>query len=139
VELDANGMLRVARKQPIAADLAALRELANTSARTAIARHRKRRHAESAITRGVFFAVAAGSAAYLMLTAPDSDSPWFWCGCAMLLGAAVSGAQLATLFWQRLRDRGGNRAPSGSTAPTDPFAALALAASDPSAGAGSAG
>jgi hypothetical protein len=105
IEVDANGMLRLARKQPVSTNLAALRELANTSARTAIARHRQRRHAESAVTKSIICIMGSGASAYLLLTSPDTSCPSFWGGCVTLAIAAVSGAQLVAMAWQGLLDR----------------------------------
>jgi predicted nucleic acid-binding Zn-ribbon protein len=105
IEIDANGMLRLARKPPaMSTDLSAMRELANNSARTAIARHRQRRHAELALSKGVICLLASGASAFLMMTAPSMQSPWFWVGCATLAGAAVTGVQLVVLGCQRARD-----------------------------------
>ena len=56
IDLDANGMLRLVRKESASTDMSALRELANTSARTAIAHHRQRRHVESAVTKAAICA-----------------------------------------------------------------------------------
>lgn len=105
IELDENGMLRLVRKQPMTTNLSALREIANTSARTAIAQHRQRRRVESAVSKSLVCATASAASAYLMLTAPDMQSPWFWGGCVSLVAAAGSGAQLAVIFWQRFADR----------------------------------
>jgi hypothetical protein len=79
--------------------------LANTSARTAIARHRQRRHAEMALSKGVICVLASGASAFLMLTAPSMQSPWFWGGCVTLAAAAVAGVQLAIITGHRLRDK----------------------------------
>ncbi len=105
IEVDANGMLRLVRKQHAATDMTALRELANSSARTAIAHHHKRRHVQSALAKGVVFALASAASAYLMLTAKGVDSPWFWGGCVTLVMAVASAAQLAVLTVQRIAER----------------------------------
>jgi hypothetical protein len=104
-ELDANGLARSPRKSPAPTDLSALRELANTSARTAIARHRQRRHVESAVSKSIICVMASGVSAYLMLTAPSIESPWFWGGCVALVAAAGSAAQLLVLACRRWTDR----------------------------------
>jgi hypothetical protein len=104
-EFDANGLARLPRKLPATADLTALRELANTSARTAIAQHRLRRHAESAVSKTIICAMASGVSAYLMLTAPSIESPWFWGGCVTLVAAAGSAAQLLVLACRRWTER----------------------------------
>jgi predicted nucleic acid-binding Zn-ribbon protein len=119
IELDDNGMLRMVRKPGMAtADFAALRELANSTARTAIAEHRQRRHVESAVTKSIACAIASGASAYLMVTAPGIDSPWFWGGCVALVAAVGSAAQLGNIVWQKLRD--GGRTKAGVAAGTAP-------------------
>lgn len=104
IEVDANGMLRLARRQPMSTDLAAMRELANNSARTAIARHRQRRRAELALSKGAICLLASGASAYLLMTASSAHSFWFWSGCATLVMAAITGVQLVVHGWQRWRD-----------------------------------
>lgn len=132
MELDANGMQRPVGKRPtIATNLAALRELANASARTAIAQHRQRRHVESAIVKGVFFVASAGVAAYLLLTAPEVGSPWYWSGCVALLAAGGAAVQLMMHFWRRLSDARRDNYAATPTAASEALAALALV---PSAG-----
>jgi predicted nucleic acid-binding Zn-ribbon protein len=119
IELDANGMLRMVRKPGMpSADFAALRELANSTARTAIAEHRQRRHVESALTKSIVCVVASATSAYLMLTAPGVESPWFWGGCVTLVMAAGSAAQLGNIAWQKFRD--GGRTKAGVAAGTAP-------------------
>jgi hypothetical protein len=100
------------------ADFAALRELANSTARTAIAEHRQRRHVESALTKSIVCVVASATSAYLMLTAPGVESPWFWGGCVTLVMAAGSAAQLGNIAWQKFRD--GGRTKAGVAAGTAP-------------------
>ena len=101
IELDANGMLRLVRKGP-ATDLSALREIANSSARTAIARHRQRRNAESAVSKAVVCALASAASAYLMATAPGINSFPFWGGCATLAAALGTGLQLVVVLLRRI-------------------------------------
>ncbi len=105
IKLDENGLLRLVRKQPMTTNLSALREIANTSARTAIAQHRQRRRVESAVSKSLVCVTASAASAYLMLTAPQMQSPWFWGGCVTLVLAVGSGAQMAVIFWQRFADR----------------------------------
>jgi hypothetical protein len=105
IELDANGMLRLVRKPQHATDLTALRELANSTARTAIARHRERRHAQSAASKAIICGLASAASGVLMWTAPAVNSPWFWGGCATLAAAVGTAAQLAALAWRRRADR----------------------------------
>ena len=103
-EIDANGMLRTVRKQPLVADWAALRELANSSARTAIAHHRQRRHWEKTLSRGLVCAAASLTSGYLVLTAPSPWSPWFWSGCVAMLVAGGAGTQLLAQAWRRVNE-----------------------------------
>jgi hypothetical protein len=104
MEIDANGMERLVRKPSVATNLAALRDLANVSARTAIAKHRKRRHVEATLTRGVVAVGALGASAYLLQRAPGVDSWWFWGGSGSLLLAGTAAAQLLGQFWHAIAD-----------------------------------
>ncbi|HYO26625.1 MAG TPA: FHA domain-containing protein [Lacipirellulaceae bacterium] len=107
VVLDANGLQRLARRnEGSGANLAALRELANNSARTAIAHHRRRRHVESTLTKAIVCGIASAASTYLMLSAPGVESPLFWGGCVALVAAAGSAAQLGMIAWQRMTERG---------------------------------
>jgi hypothetical protein len=105
IELDANGMLRLARKPQASTDLSALRELANSTARTAIAHHRQRRHNQSAVSKAIICVLASAASGFLMWTAPAVNTPWFWGGCATLAAAVGTGLQLALLAWRRRADR----------------------------------
>lgn len=118
IELDENGLLRLVRRPSATTDLAALRELANTSARSAIAQHRKRRNAESTVTKSVICVAAGAASATLLLTAPGAESPWFWGGCVTLVIAVGSAAQLGVLAWQRILDRRRYPNPSASQSPS---------------------
>lgn len=125
IEVDANGLLRLARKRPtVSTNLAALRELANTSARTAIAHHHKRRHVQSALTKALICALASALSAYLMLTSPGVYSSWFWGGCVTSALAAATGAQLLAMACHRLLDR-------RKAAPVEPTLSNMLSVAEP--------
>ncbi len=71
----------------LSADLSAMRELANSTARSAIVVHRQQRNTEKAIGKIVLAIGSNGAAAYLLHAAPTIESWWFWTGVA----AAVVG------------------------------------------------
>lgn len=92
-------MRQATRKQPLASDFASLREMANSSARTALATHSERRRRESAITKIAIALTSMASAAYLMASAPAITNWHFWAGvatCAVGITAAVQ-----TLVFER--------------------------------------
>lgn len=80
VPLDMDSLRMTSNKPPLATDIKALRELANTSARRAIAKHSKRRHRERAVSKLLVCGVASAVAAYMMLTAESVQSPLFLAG-----------------------------------------------------------
>lgn len=63
--------MKQGRRQPVSTDLAALREIANTSARTAIETHRNRKKVESTLGKMIVAFIAVGASAYLLLNAPS--------------------------------------------------------------------
>jgi len=67
--IDLEQLKRFSAKPALPTDLSAMRELANSSARRAIAKHHKRRHRDMAL--GIFLAslLATGVGGYMMLTA----------------------------------------------------------------------
>jgi hypothetical protein len=90
--MDFETLLQSVRKPAPATDLAALREIANNSARTAIASHIQRRSHESAMSKIVVALTATCSSAYLMASAPGTDTLMFWAGlgtCTVGIAAAV--------------------------------------------------
>jgi len=132
------------------ADLAALRTLANESARRAITTHTLRKHRHNAVTR-ITLAVVAGMAGWWFLfQAKDWGSLNFIAGCVSLLAAAYwIGETLRTVFlltcvvathrwnsgWDRSSDLTSAEAPSeGETHPSE----LAETLNEPAVGAHSA-
>jgi hypothetical protein len=103
--VDENGLLRLARKPQASTDMTALRELANTSARTAIAHHRQQRRKESAVSKAIICVMALAASVFALVTVRDFRNEWFWIACGTLGMAALMAAQLAALAWQRRGDR----------------------------------
>jgi hypothetical protein len=89
------------RKQPLASDLAALREIANSTARTAIATHSQRQSRESALTKIVVALTAMLSAAYLMASAPEVSNWQFWVGVATCVVGITASVQVILLERRR--------------------------------------
>jgi hypothetical protein len=130
MEIDANGMERpIDRKPAVATDLTALRDLANSSARTAIAQHRKRLNVEATVTKGVVCGVALTAAPYLLQRAAGYSSPWFWGACLALVLAGGAAVLLLRSVWQRLTYRVHYATPAApSSSITTPNAAPRTAA-----------
>jgi hypothetical protein len=91
------------RKVPLASDLEALREIANSTARTAIKTHVQRRSRESAITKLSVALTALVSAAYLMASAPALDDLQFWTGGATCIVGITAAIQVLILERRRPR------------------------------------
>jgi hypothetical protein len=70
--------------------LAAMREIANLSARSAIATHHHRRGASRAWSNMIVGLVGLGCGVWLLMQSPETDSPYFYGG---LMGLVVS------LYW----------------------------------------
>ena len=75
--------MKQGRRAPISTDLAALREIANSSARSAIATHRNKRKMESAVGKIIIAIAAFGASGFLMSSAPTLMSWQFLCGIAV--------------------------------------------------------
>jgi hypothetical protein len=89
----------VARKPMAAADMTALREIANVSARTAIATHSRRCNQESAASRSIIAVLAGLASAYVVGVSPVGVGWQFWSGVA--LGVVGIGAALQVLLLGR--------------------------------------
>ncbi|MBX3424109.1 MAG: hypothetical protein KF688_00390 [Pirellulales bacterium] len=88
VPLDLESIGRSTSKPSLPTDLNALRELANSSARNAIAKHRKERLAELVVGKVIIASLALGLAAWLIVTSESIDSMSFLGGCEIaVLGA----------------------------------------------------
>lgn len=101
---DLERLKQSSKKPPLQANLQAMRELANTSARTAIASHRKRRFIEGAVSKIMVSVVAGGAAAFMTLTADSYTSPLFLGGCAVGVVSTYWGLKLFGVLLERIRD-----------------------------------
>ena len=98
--------LRTASAKPeLPTDLNALRELANTSARKAIARHHKRRHFEKTVGSLVVCVVAIGIGLYTMLTSQTMLTLQFFGGALAAIVGAFGGGKLLRLVVEAIRER----------------------------------
>ncbi len=83
--------MKQGRRAPASTDLAALREIANTTARSAIATHRKKRKVESAIGKVIVALIAFGTAGFLIWNAPSLHDWQFGAGVAVgLIGLGAA-------------------------------------------------
>jgi hypothetical protein len=89
------------RKVPLASDLTALREIANSTARAAISKYAQRRSRDSAITKLILAVTAMVSAAYLMASAPALHDWQFWTGAATCAVGVTSAIQVLILERRR--------------------------------------
>lgn len=102
------GKMELVRRRPMlpesTADLAALRTLANESARRAITTHTLRKHRYTAVTRSILAVVAGMASWWFFSQAKDWISWHFIAGSLSLLGASYwLGETLRTLFlWMRV-------------------------------------
>lgn len=94
--IDLETLKRSTKKPALPADMTAMRELANTSARTAIAKHRNKRLVEAAVGKFTVGAIAIGLAVYLMLSAEWIGTSNFIIGAAIaVVGAWATGTVVA--------------------------------------------
>jgi hypothetical protein len=93
------------RKAPLASDLAALREIANNSARTAIATHHQRQHFESAIGKLTIAGTATFTSAYMMSSAPAMNDWMFWAGVVLAGIGIVAAVQVLQIERRRSTSR----------------------------------
>jgi hypothetical protein len=98
--------MKQGRKLPVSTDLAAMREIANSSARSAIETHQNRKKAESALGKIIVAVIAIGSAGYLMWNAPSAQDWQF--GVGIVVGLIGFGS--AALAMRRPNRRGADYA-----------------------------
>jgi hypothetical protein len=103
--LDLEALKQAIRRPAPATDLAALREIANNSARTAIASHIQRRSHESAMSKIVVAITATCTSAYLMASAPATNTGLFWVGLGT--AAVAAGSALQVILLERRRPKSG--------------------------------
>lgn len=94
--------MKQGRKAPVSTDLAALREIANTSARSAIETHRKKRKVESAVGKIVIAVISFATGGYLLLSAPTLQDWQFGAGAVVSL-VGFGAAALAMRHPDRVR------------------------------------
>jgi chromosome segregation ATPase len=102
--IDLKQLKETSQKPPLPTNLLAMRELANISARQAIAKHRKRRHFEGALSKLLVSGIAGGTAAYMLLTADDLLSPYFLAGCGVAIVSGYWGFKLLGILLEMIRD-----------------------------------
>jgi len=101
--LDLDTMKSASKKPPLPTDMKAMRELANSSARSAIAKHSKRRYWESALSRLLIFVISTSVAALMMVTAESFTSPLFLGGLIPAFAGMHWGAKLLRDFLEAVR------------------------------------
>lgn len=100
--LDLESLRNTSRKPVLPTDLAAMRELANSSARSAIAKHNNQNFVQVGFSRFLICVIATGVAAYVLLTANDllslrSIGGWVACVVGMIWGCRVIVLLLETI------------------------------------------
>jgi chromosome segregation ATPase len=102
--IDLKELKGTSQKPPLPTSLTAMRELANISARQAIAKHRKRRHFEGALSKLLVSGIAGGTAAYMLLTSDDFTSTYFMAGCGVAIVSCFWGFKLLGILLEMIRD-----------------------------------
>ncbi|MDZ4658652.1 MAG: hypothetical protein SH868_13835 [Bythopirellula sp.] len=102
--IDLQELKGTSQKPPLPTSLSAMRELANISARQAIAKHRKRRHFEGALSKLLVGIIAGVTAAYMLVTAENYTSPYFLAGCAVAVVSGFWGFKLLGILLEMIRD-----------------------------------
>lgn len=105
--IDLESLKRYSEKPALPTDLAAMRELANTSARKAIAKHHKKRHLEKAMGLFLVCLVSICVGGYMLLNATaaqDFTGLNFIGGSIAVLVGAVGGFKLLGLLLAAIRD-----------------------------------
>ena len=107
--MDLDELKQTSHKPPLRANLSAMRALANSSARQAIAKHRNRRHLEVALSKFIIAAIAAGTAVFMLLHAKTYLSVSFIGGCLAAFLGVASGIKLLGVFLEAVRDGSPNK------------------------------
>jgi len=102
--LDMDSLRKTSFKPPMPTDMKAMRELANSSARRAIAKHSKRRHLEQAVSKFFVCAVASGVAAFMMLSAESLESPIFLAALVPAFVGLLWGLKFLGVFLEAIRE-----------------------------------
>ncbi|MCG8450106.1 MAG: hypothetical protein MI725_11080 [Pirellulales bacterium] len=102
--LDLETLKQSSHKPALPTDLAAMRALANNSARKAIAKHHIRRHLEKAFGSFLVCLIATAVGVYMMLTTEYMLTPQFCGGAAATLIGAMGGGKLFGLLLRAVRE-----------------------------------
>ncbi|MCA9261246.1 MAG: hypothetical protein KDA61_18655, partial [Planctomycetales bacterium] len=116
--IDLETLRQSTKKTALPTDLAALRDLANSSARGAIAKHQKKRRVESVLSRLVVCAIAVGTSGYLVTQAKSLVDWQFIVGCLSGSIGLFAGSQVVIALMASFR--------AGETPDVDDEAADAL-------------
>ncbi|MCH7753077.1 MAG: hypothetical protein IH898_13110 [Planctomycetes bacterium] len=107
--LDLNSLKNASKKPPLPTDMRAMRELANSSARSAIAKYSKRRHLESGFSTFLVCGISTGVAAYMMLTAESFQSLLFLGGLIPAFVGLYWGVKLLRILLESIREGSGHK------------------------------
>lgn len=105
--MDLESLKRSSQKPALPTDLAAMRELANSSARKAIAKHHKKRHLDKALGMFIVCLISIGVGGYMLLTAAATQEFLggnFIGGLIAVLVGAVGGLKLLKLLLLAIRE-----------------------------------
>jgi septal ring factor EnvC (AmiA/AmiB activator) len=118
--IDLDTLRNSTRKTELPTDIGKLRDLANTSARKAIAKHRTKHHREALLSRLLACLIALGVAGYLVSQADSIYGVQFAGGLAIGAIGLLAGAQMVPLLTRmRHEQRPTNARPTLSGGPTD--------------------
>lgn len=112
--MNMESLKKSSHKPALPMDLAAMRELANSSARGAIAKHHRRRHLERALGSSLVFLIATGVGVSMMLKTLNYHDPYFGGGCIFVAIGVVGGSSLLGFLMRAIREGSWER-----TAPTE--------------------
>ncbi|MEM9657510.1 MAG: hypothetical protein AAF961_04030, partial [Planctomycetota bacterium] len=102
--LDMESLKNSSRTAPMPTDMSAMRELANNTARTAIAKSHRRSHLEAAAGKLIVCGVMVGASTYMMGAADSVLNPLFLLGGGIAASGSYVGYQLAQVLLAAYRD-----------------------------------
>ncbi len=92
--LNLESLVRSSNNRPLPVDLSAMRKLANTSARGAIASHQQQRHLNTALSKLITCAISVVTSVLLILWVESYTNITFIGGCVAAVGGLYWGVQL---------------------------------------------
>ncbi len=111
--VDLEQIRNTSKKPQLPTDLSAMRELANSSARQAIAKHRRRQTSESVLSKILVSGIAGSVSTYMLFTAESVGSPLALGGMAVGVVSVLWGFKLLKLLLEMIRDgRSHHRTPA---------------------------